>query len=94
MLSTAILLGGVGTRETKHGAVSGKEMADGVIVEFFSVVGLKCEYGSPELCGDIGIECNESSSNIGFPTKRKCPHKVRVIIQYNKIIKITRITRY
>ena len=69
-------------------------MADGEIVEFFPVVGLKCEYGSPELCGDIGIECNESSGNIRFPTKRKCPHKVRVIIQYDKIIKITRITRY
>ena len=69
-------------------------MADGEIVEFFPVVGLKCEYGSPELCGDISIECNESSGNIGFPTKRKCPHKVRVIIQYNKIVKTTRITGY
>ena len=69
-------------------------MADGEIVEFFPVVGLKREYGSPELCGDISIECNESGGNIGFPTKRKCPHKVRVITQYNKIIKITRITRY
>ena len=69
-------------------------MANGEIVEFFSVVGLKHEYGLPELCGDISIKCNESGGNIGFPTKRKCPHKVRVIIQYNKIIKITRITRY
>ena len=69
-------------------------MADGEIVEFFPVVGLKCEYGSPELCGDISIECNEGGGNIGFPTKRKCPHKVRVIIQYDKIIKITGITRY
>ena len=64
-----------------------------MVVKFFSVVGLKCEDGAPELCGDISIECNESSDNIGFPTKRKCPHKVRVIIQYNKIIKITIITR-
>ena len=69
-------------------------MADGEIVKFFPIVGLKCEYGSRELSGDISIECNESGGNIGFLTKRKCPHKVRVIIEYNKIIKITRITRY
>ena len=67
-------------------------MANGEVVKFFSVVGLKCKYGPPKLCGNISIECNEGGRNIGFPTKRKCPHKVRVIIQYNKIVKITRIT--
>ena len=40
-LGTAILLGGVWTHETKHGAVGGKKMADGEIVKFFPVVGLK-----------------------------------------------------
>ena len=65
-------------------------MADDEIVEFFPVVGLKCEYGSPELCGDISIECNESSGNIEFPTKRKCPHIMREIINH-EIVCIARV---
>jgi hypothetical protein len=64
----------------------GEKRADGDVVEFLPVVSLKSMYWTTKLCRHIGIKCEESSGNVGFPTKRKSPHKVRVVIKNNKVI--------
>ena len=64
----------------------GEKGADDNVVEFLPVASLKSMYRTAKLCRHIGIKREESRGNVGFPTKRKSPHKVRVIIKNNKVI--------
>ena len=65
-LSAAILLGRVRAREAEDGAVRRKEVADGSVVELFTVVSLKRKDRTTELSGDIGIQVSEGGENVGF----------------------------
>ena len=70
-----------------------EEGAYGDVVKLFAIICLKYMDGAAELGGDISEKGGESGGNIGFAAERKSPHKMRVIIQYHKIISVTRITR-
>ena len=58
----------------------GEKCAKSDVVELFSVISLECEYRATELGGDIGIKGSECGLTIGFTTKRKSPHIMRIII--------------
>ena len=55
-LSAAILLGRVGAGEAQDGAMRREKVADSSVVKLFTVVSLKCEDGTTELSGDIGVK--------------------------------------
>jgi hypothetical protein len=42
--------------------------------------------GSTELGGYVGEKGGEGCGNVGFTMEGKSPHKMRIIIQYHKII--------
>ena len=64
----------------------GEKCTDGEVIEFLPVVGLKSKSGTTKLCRHIGVKGEESGGNVRFPMKRKGPHKVRVVIENNKIV--------
>jgi hypothetical protein len=64
----------------EDGAVRCEKIANSNIIKLFAVIGLKCKNGATELGGDIGVKGRECGESIGFATKRKSPHIMRIII--------------
>ena len=64
----------------------GEKCTDGEVIEFLPVVGLYSIDGTTELYRHIGEKGEEGGGNVRFPTKRKGPHKMRVVIENNKIV--------
>ena len=64
----------------------GEKCTDGEVIEFLPVVSLESMDGTTELCRHIRVKGEESGGNVRFPTKRKGPHKVRVVMENNKIV--------
>ena len=80
-LGAAVLLGCVGARETKSGAVRREKVASGSVVKLFSVVSLEGDNRAPKPGGDVGVKGRECGEDIGFATEWKCPRKMREIIK-------------
>ena len=91
--STTILLGGIWTCEAKYGAVGGEKSANGEVIKFRTVISLESTNRTTELSGNVREKRDESGGYIGFLTQRKRPYKVRIIIQKDKVVHETRITR-
>jgi hypothetical protein len=70
-LGFAILLTGVGTRETHDSTVFGEKRVDSSVIEFADVVRLKCEDRALKLCLDIGIKFREYRDNFRFVPQRE-----------------------
>ena len=85
-LSAAILLGRVWAGEAQDGAVRREEVTNSRVVKLFTVISLKCEDGTTELSGDIGVKTRKSGEDVGLATKRKSPHIMRKIIQNHQIV--------
>jgi hypothetical protein len=79
-LDTTILLRGVGTCETKNGTVRRKKVANGGVIEFFTIICLESVYRTTKLGGHVGVEGGKGGGDVGLVAKRKSPNKVRVVI--------------
>ena len=66
--------------------MGGEKIADGGVVEFFPVITLQGEDGMTKLRRHVRVEGGKCGSNIRLLTQYKGPHKMRVVIQDNKII--------
>ena len=74
-------------------AVAGEELRDGGINKLGAIVGLHGNDREVELCACKGNEVAERVGRVRFPTKRKHPHVVREVVNNNKIVLKTRITK-
>jgi hypothetical protein len=92
-LGFAILLGCVWAGKTKVNAVGGEEVRNGGVEEFSAIVSLHRNYMKVKLSACIGNEVEDSTGYVGFPMKRKGPHVVGIVINYNKIVFKARITK-
>ena len=73
--------------------VAREEGRDGGVKKFGAIVSLHGHNGKVKLGASIGNKINYGVGRVGFPSKREGPHIVRVVINDNKIIFKTRITK-
>jgi hypothetical protein len=90
-LGFAILLGCVWAGKTKVNAVGGEEVRNSGVEEFSAIVSLHSNYRKVKLSACISNEVEDSIGCVGFPTKRKGPHVVGIVVNYNKIVFKARI---
>ena len=90
-LSLSVLGGCVWAREAKADPVRGKEGGDGGVDELSSVIGLHSDDGAGELCACIGDKGDEMIGSVRLAAQWKSPHKMRKIINNDKIVLQTRI---
>jgi hypothetical protein len=93
VLGLAILLGCVGARKMKVNVVAGEEVRDGGVEEIGVIVSLHSNYMKVKLSAFIGNEVEDGIGYVRFPMKWKCPYVVGIVINYNKIVFKTRITK-
>lgn len=91
MLGFPVLLGRVGTRQSKMNGVMSIE-GEGDVHKLFAIVCLNRLKGTLKLSANISMKRDKGVVNIGFPSKRKGPTKVREIIDNDKVILKTRWT--
>ena len=72
--------------------MGGEKVADGGVVELFPVISLQGANRATKLRRHIRVEGSKGDSNFRLLTQWKGPHKVRVVIQNNKIIRKTSVT--
>jgi hypothetical protein len=73
--------------------VSSKKLDECRVDKLGAIIGLERNHGKVKLSTCIGDEVNEDISGIGFAPKRKSPHKMGEVVNDDKIIFKTRITR-
>ena len=61
-------------------------MANGEVIKFFSVIGLKMSNGAVKVGGNIGVKSMKGGSDVGFAAQRKGPSEMRKVIQNHKVI--------
>jgi hypothetical protein len=74
-------------------AVASEKLNECGVDELSTIISLYRDNRKVELCVSIGDEVNECVASVGFAAKWKSPHVVRKIIDYNKVVFKTRITR-
>jgi hypothetical protein len=76
VLGPAVLVRGVGARETQLNAIGEEEWPRGVVVELTSIITLQCTDRATELGGDPGEEVSEGGKSVRLQLKRKSPEKM------------------
>jgi hypothetical protein len=92
-LSFAILGGCVGARSAKKYATSSQEGSSGIVEELRVVICLKIMHMIVELCVSVSYELDNMLVNFRFMAQRKTPTVMCKIINYHKIVFITRDTQ-
>jgi hypothetical protein len=70
-LGTTILLRGVGTGETKYGAVRREEVANGGVIELFTIIYLESMYRTTKLGGHVCVKGGKGGGDVGLFADRK-----------------------
>ena len=73
--------------------MAGEELHDGGINKLGAIVGLHGNDREVELCAFKGNEVDERVGRVRFPMKRKRPHVMGEVINNNKVVLKTRITK-
>ena len=92
-LSLAVLRGSVRAGHTEVYAVTCEELDEGGVNELSTVIGLEEHDREVELCACISYKVNKNITGVGFTMKGESPHKMREIIDNDKVIFQSRITR-
>jgi hypothetical protein len=92
-LSFAVLGGRVGARSAEKDVAASQEDSSGIVEEFRAVICLKTAHRIIELCVSVGYELDNVFVNIRFMAQRKNPTVMGKIINYHKVIFVTRNTQ-
>jgi hypothetical protein len=92
-LSFAVLGGCVGARSAEKDAATSQEGSSGIVKELCAIIFLKTAHMITELCVSVGDELDNMFVNIRFMMQRKSPTVMGKIIDYHKIIFVTRNTQ-
>ena len=88
----AVFRGAVRVGHAEVYAIACKKLDEGRVNKLGSIVGLEGHDGEVELCACVSYKVNENITGVGFPVKWEGPHKMRKIINNDKVIFETRIT--
>jgi hypothetical protein len=91
-LSFAILGGCLGARSAEKNAATNQEGSSGIVEELCAITCLKTAHKIAELCVSVSYELDNMLMNFRFMVQRKSPTIMCKIINYHKIIFITRNT--
>jgi hypothetical protein len=92
-LSFAVLGGCVGARSAEKDATSSQEGSSGIVEELRVFICLKTAHKIVELCVSVSYELDNMLVNFRFMAQRKSPTVMCKVINYHKIIFITRNTQ-
>jgi hypothetical protein len=85
--------GCVGPRSAEKDATANQEGSSGIVEELRAIICPKTTHKISELCVSVSYELDNMLVNFGFMAQRKSPTVMCKIINYHKIIFITRDTQ-
>ena len=88
----AVLRGSVWAGHAEVYTVACKELDEGRVDELGTIIGLEGYDGKVELCACVCNKIDENITCVGFPVKGKRPHKMREVINNDKVIFETKIS--